>query len=104
MKNAAAVQPFEPIQVILPSEAVARRLADAVRTGFFRIGSRLPSERNLAAQMQVSRPTIREAVKLLVEAKILAVKPGAGGGTFVTSEIVPPTSLSRRRRCARRDR
>lgn len=89
MKNAAAVQPFEPIQVILPSEAVARRLADAVRTGFFRIGSRLPSERNLAAQMQVSRPTIREAVKLLVEANILTVKPGAGGGTFVASEIVP---------------
>ncbi len=89
MKNAAGIRAFEPIRVILPSEAVARRLADAVRTGFFRIGSRLPSERSLADQMQVSRPTIREAVKLLVEAKILTVKPGAGGGTFVTTEIVP---------------
>jgi GntR family transcriptional repressor for pyruvate dehydrogenase complex len=39
--------------------------------------------------MQVSRPTVREAVRLLVEANILTVRPGAGGGTFVSSEIVP---------------
>ncbi|WP_210483979.1 FadR/GntR family transcriptional regulator [Microvirga antarctica] len=89
MKNEAAIRHFEPVRVTLPSEEVARRLADAVRTGFFRIGSRLPSERSLAEQMQVSRPTVREAVKLLVEANILTVRPGAGGGTFVTSEIVP---------------
>jgi GntR family transcriptional repressor for pyruvate dehydrogenase complex len=80
---------FQPVKVLLPNEEVARRLADAIRTGFFRLGSRLPSERSIAEQMQVSRPTVREAVKLLVEANILTVKPGAGGGTFVSSEIVP---------------
>jgi GntR family transcriptional repressor for pyruvate dehydrogenase complex len=89
MKNETSLQHFEPIRVLLPSEEVARRLADAIRTGFFRLGSRLPSERSLAEQMQVSRPTVREAVKLLVDAKILTVRPGAGGGTFVCSEIVP---------------
>jgi len=80
---------FQPVRVLLPSEEVARRLADAIRTGFFRIGSRLPSERSIAEQMQVSRPTVREAVKQLVEADLLTVRPGAGGGTFVTSEVVP---------------
>lgn len=80
---------FQPVKVLLPSEEVARRLADAIRTGFFRIGSRLPSERSIAEQMQVSRPTVREAVKQLVEANLLSVRPGAGGGTFVTSEVVP---------------
>jgi len=80
---------FQPVKVLLPSEEVARRLADAIRAGFFRLGSRLPSERSIAEQMQVSRPTVREAVKLLVEANILTVRPGAGGGTFVSSEIVP---------------
>ncbi|WP_037085720.1 FadR/GntR family transcriptional regulator [Neorhizobium vignae] len=80
---------FQPVKLLLPNEEVARRLADAIRTGFFRLGSRLPSERSIAEQMQVSRPTVREAVKLLVEANILTVKPGAGGGTFVSSEIVP---------------
>ncbi|SEF15815.1 transcriptional regulator, GntR family [Rhizobiales bacterium GAS191] len=85
----AANRLFQPVRVLLPSEEVARRLANAIRTGFFRFGSRLPSERSIAEQMQVSRPTVREAVKLLVAANILTVKPGAGGGTFVSSEIVP---------------
>ena len=80
---------FQPINVLLPSEEVARRLADAVRTGVFRLGSRLPSERTIAEQMAVSRPTVREAVKILVAANILSVKPGAAGGAFVTSESVP---------------
>lgn len=87
-RNDAAAH-FQPIRVLLPSEEVALRLADAVRTGFFRLGSKLPSERSLAEQMGVSRPTIREAVKLLVDANVLTAKPGAGGGTFVASEIVP---------------
>lgn len=82
-------QQFKPVRVLLPSEEVARQLSDAIRTGMFRLGSRLPSERSIAEQMQVSRPTVREAVRLLVEAGILTVKPGAGGGTFVASEIVP---------------
>jgi GntR family transcriptional repressor for pyruvate dehydrogenase complex len=41
-------QHFQPVRVLLPSEEVARRLADSLRTGFFRLGSRLPSERSLA--------------------------------------------------------
>lgn len=89
MKDDGINQHFRPVEVLLPSEEVARRLADAIRTGFFRLGSRLPSERSIAEQMRVSRPTIREAVKMLVAAKLLTVKPGAGGGTFVSSENVP---------------
>jgi len=42
---------------------------------------------------EVSRPTVREALKLLAEANILTAKPGAGGGTFVSSEIVPLTFI-----------
>jgi GntR family transcriptional repressor for pyruvate dehydrogenase complex len=80
---------FEPVRMLLPSEEVARRLADAVRSGHFRVGERLPSERGLAEQFELSRPTVREAVRLLVEAGILSVKAGAGGGIFVASERVP---------------
>lgn len=89
MNNDAVSQHFRPVRVLLPSEEVARQLADAIRMGSFRLGSRLPSERGIAEQMQVSRPTVREAVKILVAAGILTVRPGAGGGTFVSSEIVP---------------
>lgn len=80
---------FQPVKVLLPSEEVARRISDAIRTGVFSLGTRLPSERRLAEQMEVSRPTIREAVRLLSEQGVLQVKPGSGGGIFVRSEDVP---------------
>ncbi len=80
---------FQPVRVLLPSEEVARRISDAIRTGSFRVGSRLPSERRLAEQMSVSRRTVREAVRMLVEQGVLVVRPGSGGGIFVASEDVP---------------
>lgn len=80
---------FQPIRVLLPSEEVARRISDAIRSGAFSLGTRLPSERRLAEQMEVSRPTIREAVRILAEQGVLQVKPGSGGGIFVLSEDVP---------------
>lgn len=80
---------FEPLKMLRPSEEVARRIANAVREGHFRDGDRLPSERNLADQLDVSRPTVREAQRLLVEAGIIEVKAGAAGGAFIISEHVP---------------
>ena len=52
------------------------------------MGERLPSERELAAQMRISRPTLREAVKTLTEAGVLEVRRGQSGA-FVASELVP---------------
>lgn len=80
---------FQPVKVLLPSEEVARRISDAIRTGIFSVGSRLPSERRLAEQMEVSRPTVREAVRILGQQGVLTVRPGAGGGIYVESEDVP---------------
>lgn len=84
---------FQPVRVSFPSEEVARRIAAAIRTGFFRPGSSLPSERRMAEQMQVSRPTVREAVKLLVSAGLLTVKPGAGGAPLSPAKSYPWTFL-----------
>ncbi len=80
---------FQPVRVLLPSEEVARRISDAIRSGVFSLGTRLPSERRLAEQMEVSRPTIREAVRILSDQGVIQVKPGSGGGSFVSSEDVP---------------
>jgi DNA-binding FadR family transcriptional regulator len=49
------------------------------------VGDRLPSERELAGIMRISRPTLREAVKTLVEAGVLEVRRGQSGGIFVAS-------------------
>lgn len=80
---------FGPLRMLLPSEEVARRLADAVRTGKFKVGDRFPSERRLAEQLGVSRPTVREAERILIEMGIISIKAGVNGGAFVTSENVP---------------
>ncbi|MBW7926640.1 MAG: GntR family transcriptional regulator [Fimbriimonadaceae bacterium] len=46
-------------------ESVANRLIRAIETGEWPAGSRIPAERDLAARMGVSRPTLRRAIKLL---------------------------------------
>jgi GntR family transcriptional regulator, transcriptional repressor for pyruvate dehydrogenase complex len=79
---------FTPVQTRRTFEEAAEQIADKVRIGELRIGDKLPGERALAAQMQISRPTLREAVKVLVDAGLLEVRRGPGGGMFVATDIV----------------
>jgi DNA-binding FadR family transcriptional regulator len=76
-------------------EAVAQ-IVEAVRDGELVSGDRLPSERTLASQMGISRPTLREAMKLLASAGVVNVERGPGGGTFIKSDLVPMTLLQDR--------
>lgn len=80
---------FQPVQLVRPSEVVAHRIAEAIRAGDVKVGERLPSEINLSAQLNISRPTLREALKLLVARGVLEVRPGSSGGIFVISQSVP---------------
>jgi GntR family transcriptional regulator, transcriptional repressor for pyruvate dehydrogenase complex len=80
---------FEPVATRRTFEEAVEQIAEKVRAGELHEGDRLPSERELAAQMRISRPTLREAVKALVVAGVLEVRRGQGGGIFVTSELVP---------------
>ena len=52
----------------------------------WKIGQRLPSERDLAEKFQVSRMTLRQAITLLVEEGVLERR--VGSGTFVASTRV----------------
>lgn len=80
---------FSPVQTRRTFEEAAEQIADKVRTGELRAGDRLPGERALAAQMEISRPTLREAVKVLVDAGVLEVRRGPGGGMVVATAVVP---------------
>ena len=80
---------FQPVQLVRPCEVVAYRITEAIRAGDVKLGERLPSEQSLSAQLGVSRPTLREAIKLLVQAGVVQVLPGSSGGIFVTSESIP---------------
>lgn len=59
-------------------QKVARELALLIFNGEYPVGSRLPAERKLAEQLQVSRPTIREAIIALELAGCVEVKGGSG--------------------------
>jgi GntR family transcriptional regulator, transcriptional repressor for pyruvate dehydrogenase complex len=80
---------FEPVATRRTFEEAVEQIADKVKDGELHLGDRLPSERELAAQMRISRPTLREAVKALGEAGVLEVRRGQSGGIFVASELVP---------------
>lgn len=80
---------FEPVATRRTFEEAVEQIAEKIRAGDVTPGDRLPSERDLAAQMRISRPTVREAVKVLAEAGVLEVRRGQSGGIFVRSELVP---------------
>lgn len=46
--------------------------------------------------MAISRPTLREAIKVLSDAGVLAVRQGRNGGMFVRSDVIPPGLLEER--------
>jgi GntR family transcriptional regulator len=64
------------------TEAVRDALADELRTGVYEAGDQLPNEDRLAERFDVSRATVREAVRGLIEGGYLARRHGVG--TFVT--------------------
>jgi DNA-binding FadR family transcriptional regulator len=80
---------FVPVGPKRTFEGAVTQIAERIRLGEFSEGDRLPAERDLAAAMQISRATLREAVGVLANAGILTVRPGSAGGIFVASDYVP---------------
>lgn len=63
------------------TDSIVEALTQAIESGTYRPGSPLPSEPVLSEQMGVSRPTLREALRLLEERGLIQRKHGKG--TFV---------------------
>lgn len=66
-------------------DAVADVLRRRIMLGGFDPGDKLPTERELAAVLEVSRNTVREAVRLLQAEGIVSTSRGRSGGTRVTA-------------------
>jgi DNA-binding FadR family transcriptional regulator len=73
-------------------EDTVGRLLQTIRLGVLAPGESLPPERELAARLQVSRDTVREAIKSLAEAGYLVSRRGRYGGTFLADEL--PTTAA----------
>lgn len=80
---------YTPIGPRRAFEGAVEQIAQRIRLGDLTAGDRLPSERELARAMRISRPTLREAVKVLSKAGVVTVRPGATGGIFVATDYVP---------------
>lgn len=77
--------PFQKIQSEKLSQSVVTQIERLILRGILRPGERLPSERELADRMGVSRPSLREAISELQEAGLLTSK--AGAGIYISDEL-----------------
>lgn len=77
--------PFKPVQQEKLSQGVVRQIELLILRGLLRPGERLPSERELAERMAVSRPSLREAIADLQARGLLVAR--AGSGVFVAEML-----------------
>lgn len=75
---------FKPVRQPRVSEEVTEQLKQAFIVGHFKAGDRLPPERELAQEFQVSRVAIREALRALESTGFITIKQGATGGAYAT--------------------
>jgi GntR family transcriptional regulator, transcriptional repressor for pyruvate dehydrogenase complex len=75
---------LRPIRGHHAFEACVEQIATAIRLGVHPNGSTLPSERELAQRLHVSRATVREAITALRTAGMVETRRGRGGGSVVT--------------------
>jgi len=65
------------------SAQIAKSIRDAIINGDMIVDERLPSEAELSDQFDVSRSTVREALKRLAAQSLIRTQRGAAGGAFV---------------------
>jgi DNA-binding FadR family transcriptional regulator len=82
-----------PVRAGNAFEDTIERVLRAIKLGEVPVGDRLPAERELADRLNVSRVTLREAIKVLVSEGIVASKRGRFGGTYVLRIPAPPSRL-----------
>src|SRR5918993_1256332 len=80
---------FTPVRSQTAFEETLERLAPATRLGLLEPGARLPAERELCAQLGISRSTLRQALTTLVQSGHLTATRGRTGGTFVAATPPP---------------
>lgn len=79
---------IEPVVPKRVSQAVVEQFVRFIVNDDIKAGERLPSERDLAARFRVSRPSLREALRVLEAIGLVEIRPG--GGTFVSDLNITP--------------
>lgn len=75
---------FKPFKQLRVSEGISEQIKQSILLGQFKPDDKLPSERELAEQFQVSRVAVREALRILELSGFIVTRQGITGGAFVT--------------------
>jgi GntR family transcriptional repressor for pyruvate dehydrogenase complex len=79
---------FRTIQKMSVCEDIIEQIKELVRKNHYGLGSKLPSERELAEQLGVSRPSVREALRTLAIMGVLQTRHGSGTQVSESSENI----------------
>jgi DNA-binding FadR family transcriptional regulator len=86
MQNPKAL--FSPIREKRTFERVSAKIKSLILDGVLKLGDHLPSEIELARQFEVSRQTIREALRILELTGFITVQKGGSGGPLIQDTLI----------------
>lgn len=78
---------FEPISTQRASEAIYEQIRQRIISGVFLPGDKLPSEKELIDMFQRSRPTVREALRMLEKAGLVKTNAGSKGSVVMEPSV-----------------
>lgn len=81
------MQAFSKIEPVRAYQVVINQLEEAIISGNFAPGEKLPAERELIDVFGTSRRTLREAFRVLEQKGLIEIKIGSKGGTFVVDRV-----------------
>lgn len=84
---------MEPVRKIAIHEMVVSRLRRAIHMGDYLPGDRLPPERDIADRLEVSRESVREAIRVLEAEGYVVSRRGATGGHAITALNEPAARM-----------
>jgi GntR family transcriptional repressor for pyruvate dehydrogenase complex len=74
---------FEPARQNKTTDIIIEKIRGAILEGKLRPGDRLPPEKELGEQFNVSKQTMRESLRALEYMGLITMRKGAGGGAFI---------------------
>lgn len=81
-QNKSSCLHVQPLRV---GDRILEQIRFKLSTGELVPGDKLPSERDLAEQLRVSRNAVRESLRVLEASGVLTIKKGHTGGAFISS-------------------
>lgn len=86
---------LSPVRQVAAHELVLDQIRRSIESGQFRPGDRLPTERDLAEMLEVSRTVVRAAVAVLEREGLIIVRRGRGGGFIVQAPSYDAAEMQR---------